>query len=157
MGDLAVFEFKRIPGNPIMQLPTRYCIKLAMGNVEDNTSIHWCIFWILIILEQRDIGITIKRNWTCECERIVQYLEYCAGIHVGIVKPRRWGKTFPVFPAHAQPANLPIWQEAHGVLWWCRSISHPLVNYKHGINCAEWKFLSFGLLMNVVQILRFSS
>ena len=64
MGDLAVFEFKRIPGNPIMQLPTRYCIKLAMGNVEDNTSIHWCIFWILIILEQRDIGITIKRNWT---------------------------------------------------------------------------------------------
>ena len=26
---------------------------------------------------------------------------------------RRQGKTFPAFPAHAQPANLRIWQEAH--------------------------------------------
>ena len=26
------------------------------------------------------------------------------------------GKTFPAFPAHAQPAILRIWQEAHGVL-----------------------------------------
>ena len=25
------------------------------------------------------------------------------------------GKTIPAFPAHAQPANLRIWQEAHGV------------------------------------------
>ena len=24
------------------------------------------------------------------------------------------GKTFPAFPAHAQPAILRIWQEAHG-------------------------------------------
>ena len=27
------------------------------------------------------------------------------------------GKTFPAFPAHAQPAILHIWQEAHGHVW----------------------------------------
>ena len=30
---------------------------------------------------------------------------------------RRRGKTFPVFPAHAQPAMLRIWQEAHEHLY----------------------------------------
>ena len=30
----------------------------------------------------------------------------------------RWrGKTFPAFPAHAQPAILRIWQEAHVKVW----------------------------------------
>ena len=32
-------------------------------------------------------------------------------MHVGIAKVA--GKTFPAFPAHAQPAILRIWQEAH--------------------------------------------
>ena len=27
------------------------------------------------------------------------------------------GKTFPAFPAHAQPVNLRIWQEDHWTLW----------------------------------------
>ena len=31
----------------------------------------------------------------------------------GLIWSRRRGKTFPAFPAHAQPAILPIWQEAH--------------------------------------------
>ena len=32
----------------------------------------------------------------------------------GFLWNRRRGKTFPAFPAHAQPAILRIWQEAHG-------------------------------------------
>ena len=35
-------------------------------------------------------------------------------MHVGIANPAVAGKTFPAFPAHAQPAILRIWQEAHG-------------------------------------------
>ena len=31
----------------------------------------------------------------------------------GFLWNRRRGKTFPTFPAHAQPASLRIWQEAH--------------------------------------------
>ena len=47
----------------------------------------------------------------------------------GFLWIRRRGKTFPAFPAHAQPAILRIWQEAHectdyviGTLWvrWVR-------------------------------------
>ena len=34
-------------------------------------------------------------------------------MHVGIANPRCTGKTFPAFPAHAQPAILRILQEAH--------------------------------------------
>ena len=30
---------------------------------------------------------------------------------------RGGGKTFPTIPAHAQPAILRIWQEAHSALW----------------------------------------
>ena len=33
----------------------------------------------------------------------------------GFLWNRRRGKTFPTFPAHAQPAILRIWQEAHGM------------------------------------------
>ena len=36
-----------------------------------------------------------------------------AVIRVGITNPRWPAKTFPTFPAHAQPAILRIWQEAH--------------------------------------------
>ena len=40
-------------------------------------------------------------------------------MHVGIANPRyplksAAGKTFPAFPAHAQPVILRIWLEAHG-------------------------------------------
>ena len=31
----------------------------------------------------------------------------------GFFWSRRWGKTFPAFPAHAQPVILPSWQETH--------------------------------------------
>ena len=63
---------------------------------------------------------------------------------------RWWGKTFPAFPAHAQPAILCIWQEAHCTAyedlyarnshkgrdkWWhptlsvrCNYLSLPLIN-----------------------------
>ena len=36
-----------------------------------------------------------------------------AVMHVGIANPRWPGKSFPAFPAHAQPTTLRIWQEAH--------------------------------------------
>ena len=36
-----------------------------------------------------------------------------AVMHVGIANPRWQEKTFPAFPAHAQPAILLICQEAH--------------------------------------------
>ena len=39
-----------------------------------------------------------------------------AVMHVGIANPRLTGKTFLAFPAHAQPAVLGIWQEAHGMI-----------------------------------------
>ena len=32
----------------------------------------------------------------------------------GFLWSRSRGKTFPAFPAHAQPTTLPIWKEAHG-------------------------------------------
>ena len=35
-------------------------------------------------------------------------------MHVGIANPRWRGKTFPAFPAYAQPAIIRIWQETHG-------------------------------------------
>ena len=44
---------------------------------------------------------------------------------------RRRGKTFPAFPAHAQPAILRIWQEAHDdtVYWHICSLTRPqLIN-----------------------------
>ena len=31
------------------------------------------------------------------------------------------GKTIPTFPAHAQPAIIRIWQEAHAVIMYCHS------------------------------------
>ena len=49
-----------------------------------------------------------------------------AVMHVGIAN-WRGEKTFPAFPAHAQPSILRIWQEAHGATiqylnqWWPRS------------------------------------
>ena len=37
-------------------------------------------------------------------------------MHVRIANQRYAEKTFPAFLAHAQPAILRIWQEAHGVI-----------------------------------------
>ena len=34
---------------------------------------------------------------------------------------RSGGETFPAFPAHAQPAIMPIWQEAHASRIWITS------------------------------------
>ena len=34
-------------------------------------------------------------------------------MHDGIANPHWRGKTYPAFPAHAQPSILHIWQEAH--------------------------------------------
>ena len=36
-----------------------------------------------------------------------------AVMHDVIAYPHRRGKTFLALPVHAQPAILPIWQEAH--------------------------------------------
>ena len=49
-----------------------------------------------------------------------------AVMHVGIAKPRVAGKTFPAFPAHAQPSILCIWQEAHWKLRILWQVQHTL-------------------------------
>ena len=45
----------------------------------------------------------------------VTHVPWCmpGSLTSGFLWNRRWGKTFPAFPAHAQPAILRIWQEAH--------------------------------------------
>ena len=68
----------------------------------------------------------------------------------GFLWSRRRGKSFPAFPAHAQPAILLIWQEAHAISYtcnrdgassntWTRSISiilpSGLIDYKQ---CSEY-------------------
>ena len=40
-------------------------------------------------------------------------------------RDRQPGKTFPAFPAHAQPAMLRIWQEAHVLL--CHVMFHSVL------------------------------
>ena len=42
----------------------------------------------------------------------VTYVPWCIS---GSLNPQWRGKTFPAFPAHAQPASSRIWQEAHSV------------------------------------------
>ena len=45
----------------------------------------------------------------------VTHVPWCmpGSLTSGFLWNRRRGKTFPAFPAHAQPAILRIWQEAH--------------------------------------------
>ena len=47
----------------------------------------------------------------------VTHVPWCmpGSLTSGFLWSRRRGKTFPAFPAHAQPAMLRIWQEAHGM------------------------------------------
>ena len=47
----------------------------------------------------------------------VTHVPWCmpGSLTSGFLWSRRRGETFPAFPAHAQPAILRIWQEAHGV------------------------------------------
>ena len=64
----------------------------------------------------------------------------------GFLWNRRWGKTFRAFPAHAQPAILRIWQEAHGGYWQSLSTCNSswIVFFKiwiHQKNCEWWKLL----------------
>ena len=53
------------------------------------------------------------RHGTC-----VTHVPWCmpGSLTIGFLWSRRWGKTFAVFPAHAQPAILRIWQEVHGLV-----------------------------------------
>ena len=46
----------------------------------------------------------------------VTHVPWCmpGSLTSGFIWNRRQGKTFPAFPAHAQPAILRIWEEAHG-------------------------------------------
>ena len=46
----------------------------------------------------------------------VTHVPWCmlGSLTSGFFLSRRWGKTFPAFPVHAQPAILRIWQDAHG-------------------------------------------
>ena len=55
----------------------------------------------------------------------------------GFLWNRRRGKTFPTFPAHAQPAILRIWQEANESAF--RSTG-PLLGKKHW--CFNWRVIS---------------
>ena len=45
----------------------------------------------------------------------VTHVPWCmpGSLTSGFLWNRRRGETFPAFPAHAQPAILPIWKEAH--------------------------------------------
>ena len=45
----------------------------------------------------------------------VTHVPWCmpGSLTSGFLWSRRWGKTFPAFPAHAQPTILRIWYEAH--------------------------------------------
>ena len=47
----------------------------------------------------------------------VTHVPWCmpGSLYSSFLWNRRRGKTFPAFPAHAQPVFLRIWQEAHGV------------------------------------------
>ena len=62
----------------------------------------------------------------------------------GFLWNRRRGKTFPAFPAHAQPAILRIWQEAHESLGlgtvWC---------YNENIYFCLIKWLIFPLIFTI--------
>ena len=57
-------------------------------------------------------------------------------MHVGIANPAVAVKTFPAFPAHAQPAIFLIWQETHGnaPVLLARSETNPLLTGK-----SSWK------------------
>ena len=72
-------------------------------------------------------------------------------MHVGIANLQWQGKTFPAFPAHAQPAVLRIWQESHCLLlplthqslwWWVlKSVNEKQLQY---VDC--WKLTVVSLL-----------
>ena len=60
-----------------------------------------------------------------------------AVMHVGIANPRWPGKTFPAFPAHAQPTILRIWQEAHCLMWHSNPKTHYfacIIHYRNNIS-----------------------
>ena len=56
------------------------------------------------------VGDPDMHHGTC-----VTHVPWCmpGSLTSGFLWSRRRGKTFPAFPAHAQPAILRIWQEAH--------------------------------------------
>ena len=67
--------------------------------------------------------------------------------------PLRWpGETFPAFPAHAQPAIVRIWKEAHGmtsppcVSWVIDSSANILHTYEFCYNILKWKCRNFGAI-----------
>ena len=55
---------------------------------------------------------------TLQRKPLVSDLGIHHNIRVGIANSRWAGKTFPVFPVHAQPAILRIWQEAQSHKLW---------------------------------------
>ena len=64
-----------------------------------------------------------------------------AVMHVGIANLAVAGKTFPAFPAFAQPASLRVWQEAHGISKYVSA---------HGISM-HLRFISLETCMNCMD------
>ena len=57
----------------------------------------------------------------------VTHVPWCmpGSLTSGFLWSRRWGKTFPAFPTHAQYAILCIWWEAHGIFYRPKAVQQP--------------------------------
>ena len=81
----------------------------------------------------------------------VTHVPWCmpGSLTSGFIWNWRRGKTFPAFPAHAQPAILRIWKEAHGkttrysnyiYLWTCIMLLHSTKVYMPSLVAANLPF-----------------
>ena len=82
----------------------------------------------------------------------VTHVPWCmpGSLTSGFLRNRRQGKTFPAFPAHAQPAIFRIWQEAHGFksAWW--TFTSGFMSWSR-VSFASWSFPSMPQWLGIQQ------